>query len=146
VSESRKASQRRWREKNKEHLREYNKKYKAEHREQNRKHNRKAYKKHGHKYRLQMKLRRRKIKDGILSLLGNKCIKCGFDDRRVLQIDHKDGGGLKHMRTFSCELQYYIAVLNELKEGSQDYQLLCANCNWIKRYEEKEGPEKGEYI
>lgn len=27
---------------------------------------------------------------------------------------------------------------NTLSVTSKDYQLLCANCNWIKRYENKE--------
>jgi hypothetical protein len=33
----------------------------------------------------------------------------------------------------------YRAILREIKAGSKDYQLLCANCNWIKKYEKGEG-------
>lgn len=61
-------------------------------------------------------------------LLGNKCAKCGFDDWRALQVGHIEGKG--HTTGF----QTYKAVI---KDPSK-YQLLCANCNWIKRHEEKE--------
>src|SRR3990167_3657310 len=29
----------------------------------------------------------------VLDVLGNKCSRCGFSDKRALQIDHKNGGG-----------------------------------------------------
>lgn len=72
-------------------------------------------------------------KKEIYNILGNKCIQCGFNDLRALHIDHVNGGGSK-LRKISHDLLYRI--YKELLTGSKDYQLLCANCNMIKKYNE----------
>lgn len=79
------------------------------------------------------------IKTEVYRLLGDKCIRCGFTDIRALQIDHVNGGGLKGKR--GTPKSYYMLVRESIKRGEQKYQLLCANCNWIKAYEnhEREG-------
>ena len=56
-------------------------------------------------------------------------------DERTLQIDHISGNGKLEIMSFKNRTDYYCHVL-ENKENK--YQLLCANCNWIKRYENKE--------
>lgn len=84
----------------------------------------------------QLRSKRKKRKE-ILKILGNKCIRCGFSDKRALQIDHVNGGGCKELRSKN-QLVYCRQVLKELEAGSKKYQLLCANCNWIKRAENKE--------
>lgn len=67
--------------------------------------------------------------------LGGRCCRCGFDDRRALQIDHVNGGGLHDRRTRG----QHAPVRDILKDRNLgDYQLLCANCNWIKRAERQE--------
>lgn len=78
----------------------------------------------------------------ILYRLGGKCVVCGFDDERALQVDHINGGGLKEMR----ETNHYrfckkLLTLPE-EELKQQYQLLCANHNMIKKVEKKEHPFK----
>lgn len=83
------------------------------------------------------------IRMEIFNLLGDKCVHCGFSDWRALQIDHVNGGGTKERRNtrthFSNNLYYYYKhVLEQIKGGSKDYQLLCSNCNWIKRWENRE--------
>jgi len=82
---------------------------------------------------------RRKLRKKLLSIFGNKCINCGFSDFRALQIDHINGGGKKEMRSFGNARNYY-SYLSKLSvaELKAKYQLLCANCNWIKRYNNKE--------
>jgi hypothetical protein len=60
----------------------------------------------------------------------------GCTDVRALQFDHVDGGG-------SSELKYgYGAGLAHLYRVKKDttgrYQVLCANCNWIKRHADRE--------
>lgn len=79
------------------------------------------------------------IKTEVFRLLGDKCVRCGFMDIRALQIDHVNGGGLKEKR--GTPKSYYMLVLKSIERGEQKYQLLCANCNWIKAYEnhEREG-------
>lgn len=74
----------------------------------------------------------------ILEKYGSKCGRCGFDDYRVLQIDHVNGGG-KNEHGMIAKTIYYKKVLND-KSGN--YQILCANCNWIKKYEENETSSK----
>lgn len=68
-----------------------------------------------------------------IKVLGGKCVKCGFSDPRALQFDHLNGYG---------SLEYYLAgsrsVIKRALRGDKDVQLLCANCNWIKRWENDE--------
>lgn len=81
-----------------------------------------------------------KLRERILELLGNKCVHCGFSDKRALQIDHVFGGGNQERKRFQSKskirfgvtIRYYKHVLQQIKNGSKDYQLLCANCNIIK--------------
>jgi hypothetical protein len=80
---------------------------------------------------------RNKIRMKIIELLGGKCVRCGFSDIRALQIDHVNGDGYKDRRRYNCDVKYR-KTLKEIKDGSKRYQLLCANCNWIKRWENKE--------
>lgn len=61
--------------------------------------------------------------------LGSKCLHCGFSDSRALQIDHVNGGGKQEMKTIN-RLAFYKRVFEDVYGK---YQLLCANCNWIKR-------------
>lgn len=75
----------------------------------------------------------------VIAKLGAKCIKCGFTDIRALQIDHIAGGGVKELRAKSQNRRYYYKiVLDSIAKGENKYQLLCANCNWIKRWDNKE--------
>jgi len=74
---------------------------------------------------------------------GNKCNRCGFDDYRALQIDHINGeGGIERRKTNG--IPFLNRVLKEL--NSNKYQLLCANCNWIKRAESKNEQPKGKQV
>lgn len=68
-------------------------------------------------------------------MLGNKCNRCGFDDRRALQIDHVNGGGCTERNAIG-----QVGVLVRALKHPDLYQLLCANCNWIKR------DENGEHV
>ena len=87
------------------------------------------------------------IKQETFKILGNKC--CNpfnlphpdwCNDPRCLQIDHVNGNGAKERKTInSNNLPLYI--LKAIKSGSKDYQLLCANCNWIKRHINNEFPQ-----
>jgi hypothetical protein len=66
----------------------------------------------------------------------------GCADWRALQIDHKYSNGAEERRALNhyWSIKRVIADLDScdragLKFTASDYQLLCANCNWIKRYE-----------
>lgn len=81
----------------------------------------------------------------ILGVLGNKCVVCGNVDSRVLQIDHIHGGGKAEYERCHWRLDKFIYHL-PIVTIIANYQLLCANCNWIKRYELQEDRKKAEPI
>ena len=78
--------------------------------------------------------RARELRTAVISVLGAKCIRCRFDDPRALQVDHPNGGGRKQRAKFQYVKEYYSYILSHPEE----FDLLCANCNWIKRAERKE--------
>jgi len=80
----------------------------------------------------------RKLRRKVLSKYGSVCCTCGFSDHRALQLDHVNGGGTKESKAIG-KLGVYRKALRDT-EGL--YQLLCANCNWIKRFENLEGPDQ----
>ena len=71
--------------------------------------------------------------------MGNKCIRCGIDDWRILQVDHINNDGNEERRRVRLEQLYKKILEMNNEELNRNYQLLCANCNWIKKYENKEG-------
>ena len=73
-------------------------------------------------------------RDRVFALLGDKCVVCGFADKRALQIDHIHGSGRIDRGTDSPS-KYYDRVVSE---GSAKFQILCANCNVIKKIENRE--------
>ncbi len=82
------------------------------------------------------RIKRHKTKEAIFGILGCKCNKCGFLDKRALHVDHVNGGGTQERK--ELKHKYYQVILEKLLNGSNDYQILCANCNWIKRIENNE--------
>ena len=92
------------------------------------------------KKKLSQKQHQRKVKDKLFEILGGqKCIRCGFSDSRALQFDHINGGGIKdqirHTRHTDRMRAYYV---KNIEEAKQTLQVLCANCNWIKKHENNE--------
>lgn len=75
----------------------------------------------------------------LIEKLGNsKCKRCGFDDIRALQLDHVKGDGVNDRKRFK-NIQYMWLYYNEHpKIARKKLQVLCANCNWIKRSEKNE--------
>ena len=78
----------------------------------------------------------RKLRERVIEALGGKCTKCGFSDHRCLQIDHIIPCGT---RGRVSNVTLLLRILKAIKHGeSHNYQLLCANCNAIKRVENNE--------
>lgn len=88
--------------------------------------------------RRRQRLYMRRLRLEALEKLGGKCVSCGFSDKRALQIDHINGGGSKERKEIGFNGKFHIHVIREAELKSGKYQLLCANCNWIKRVEERE--------
>lgn len=76
-------------------------------------------------------------RNNLFQILGDKC-SCGFDDKRALQFDHINENGLKDLKRFGNKnaMLYYYSKHPE--EAREKLQILCANCNWIKRAEKNE--------
>lgn len=81
----------------------------------------------------------RLLRDAACVHLGSVCTRCGFTDARALQIDHVEGGGKRELA--SLENKAYLEKVLVSVPGVS-YQLLCANCNWIKRVENDEVPRR----
>lgn len=79
-------------------------------------------------------------KEKIFDILKRECVQCGFNDVRALQIDHKNGGGNFERKYLASRGSNYLRfVLEDITDNNdKNYQILCANCNWIKRHENKE--------
>jgi hypothetical protein len=82
---------------------------------------------------------RARIRKEIIVLYGGKCQKCGYDkDDRALQIDHIDGvPEIAKTRWHRGGVGLYRAILRGDYPKTL-FQLLCANCNIIKKFENKE--------
>lgn len=76
------------------------------------------------------------IRQKAIEKLGGVCQKCGFSDSRALQFDHVDGGGSKQLKHISSMTHCSNILRGAYPDGM--LQLLCANCNWIKKYENNE--------
>jgi hypothetical protein len=80
----------------------------------------------------------KKLRQACLEILGGKCAKCGFDDPRALQVDHSQGGGTEERARVNKNGKKYlqgVVTYRNVVGGKHGYQLLCANCNWIKKAE-----------
>lgn len=88
------------------------------------------------------RLKRRNRKHEVINHYSNgtnMCESCGFCDIRALTIDHVDGGGCKHRRDIGITSGwgfYKWLIDNGFPEG---FQVLCANCQSIKRHTNEEG-------
>lgn len=70
-----------------------------------------------------------------LKKLGERCVSCGYNkDFRALQIDHVFSDGYKDRASNRWRVYSNIVKGIDLHR----FQVLCANCNFIKRYENKE--------
>ena len=129
----------RYRETHQEELKKQNKKRYWNHRQEQLAYRREWGKKNREKERI-MKIKtgrklRRQIRLKALDVLGGKCVRCGFSDERALQVDHINGNGIAHRKQFGNQTRFYKHIIEGTTEG---LQLLCANCNAIKRVENKE--------
>ena len=80
-------------------------------------------------------LSRREFKRKVFEHYGNQCAYCHFKDIRALQIDHISNNGAEERKSlggknFSGWIFYKHLIDNQYPAG---YQTLCANCNMIKQ-------------
>ena len=90
----------------------------------------KYYYKNKEKLKLHHQNKMRSILGEIYDILGKKCQLCGISDMKVLQIDHIHGGGNYQRKILTGDKGYQF-ILKEVKSGSDNYRILCANCNLL---------------
>ncbi len=79
-----------------------------------------------------------KLRESMFDILGYKCVICGFKDIRALQIDHIKGGGAKEQKNMNGNSGMYRYYKNNPDKAKKKLQILCANCNWIKKHSNNE--------
>lgn len=78
-----------------------------------------------------------KAREALFHILGHVCAMCGHYDKRVLQFDHINGGGTKEHKTdfLNRRLHFYQFYVHNPNLAREKLQVLCANCNFLKRYQ-----------
>ena len=86
---------------------------------------------------------RAQLKSEVLTHYGNgklACVKCGYDKNlAALSIDHMNGNGAEHRRIVGITgggRPFYVWLKNN--GFPESYQTLCMNCQFIKKFEERE--------
>lgn len=116
---------------------EYQREWVKTHKEVIVEYRKKHYKKHNQEISDYGAKIRNNTKEKLFNILGHKCIECGNTDKRVLQFDHINGNGHKWRMSLTSGFTK-LNVLLKLPNLKDEIQVLCANCNWVKRYENKE--------
>ena len=83
-----------------------------------------------------------KMRLNVLQYLGMKCVVCGITDWRVLQVNHKNGGGMIDVRTNGA-YKIFSEILSG-KRPKEDYDVRCANHNILFEYERGRYNDYGE--
>lgn len=94
----------------------------------------KAQKKYYEKNNAWRKARRIEMRKKIVAGYGGKCVCCGESEWKFLTLDHPKGDGQvdrAKYRNSIDQIYGYVIRLN----FPPDYQLLCMNCNWVRRYD-----------
>ena len=117
---------------------EYIKKYNEGHREKrlkyyrdNREHILKIKKIYRDTHQTEIKEQRKKYRLNILNIVSNNnlyCVRCGCNDVRLLEINHKNGGGVKELKNGEKVHQFYQSILKGERK-TDDLELLCKVCN-----------------
>jgi hypothetical protein len=141
TTESQRDARKRYYRKHKKEEIERSKKYTQKHKKSHNKSNKKYRGKHKEQHSEYCKIYFRELKRKVFVKLGNKCMNPYnlahgdfLNDIRCLQIDHVHGHGTKERKKHSSS-KFLAKVLADTKGN---YQLLCSNCNWIKRFENGE--------
>ena len=88
----------------------------------------KAWRKKNPGYATKYSRRYREIAMQVIGHGKTECVRCGCDDKRLLEINHKNGGGGKEMEAGKKSHQFYRNIAR-LKRGTDDLELLCRVCN-----------------
>lgn len=73
-----------------------------------------------------------KYRGELMDEMGARCVKCGYNQKAALQFDHVYGDGAKDLKS---RAPFSLGVHKHMRDSwlAGRIQLLCANCNWVKR-------------
>lgn len=83
------------------------------------------------KYNKQSRDAKSRIRKKLFDLYGDKCVLCEFADKRALTLDHKLNNGSQERKKLGERGVYMKAIK---KYSPDEYQILCMNCQFIKRH------------
>lgn len=86
------------------------------------------------KYAAHSRKAKAKERERLYEIYGHVCAICGFSDKRALTLDHRLNNGNEERRQLGER-----GVYRKAKAGyaPDEYQILCMNCQFIKRVEDK---------
>jgi hypothetical protein len=75
-------------------------------------------------------------KDKIFQIFDNRCSKCGFNNISCLTLDHRKGEGRKERKSRfgGYYIRFYKYYSEHPEEAKQNLELLCFNCNLVKKH------------
>lgn len=85
----------------------------------------------GHK--IDVAKRQFRLRLSLIKMLGGKCVKCGIDNPFLLCFDHINGDGYQDRKSRSSN-----GLLASIARPPERFQLLCHNCNYLKKLENQE--------
>lgn len=74
------------------------------------------------------------LKDDVIRGYGGKCVCCGESERTFLTIDHINGNGQADRKKHRMVFGQLYGWLRDNSYPTDNYRLLCMNCNWGTRY------------
>jgi len=83
-------------------------------------------------------LQRRRLLFKVSGSIHPSCVRCGCDDIRFLEINHKFGGGSQELKNGKTSHQRYRDILQGRRQ-TDDLELLCKPCNAVHALELKYG-------
>lgn len=91
---------------------------------------------------------RDRLREEVLLLVGGKnykCENCGCDDKRLLEINHINGGGNKELQKGKKSMRFYLSIARKQRK-TNDLNILCKVCNALYYLEKKYGKTKHKII
>jgi len=73
----------------------------------------------------------RRIRNEVLAFFGPRCVGCWFENVLALHVDHVNDDGFLERNRYIGRVHKLIAA--DPDAARRKYQVLCANCNEIKR-------------
>jgi len=92
------------------------------------------------KYAAQSRAAKKRLKDKVFAMYGAACSCCGFSDMRALTLDHVLNNGAEERKELGERGVYNRAIE---RHRSNEYRILCMNCQFIKRVEAQRQNQHG---